>query len=292
MRRNWVNTFSIVGYEDEAWGVAVASRFLSVGALVPYARAGAGAVATQSLANLSYGPDGLDLMQEGLSAEGTLAKLLEGDHEKSLRQVGLVDSDGQVATFTGRDCFHWAGGLTGEGYAAQGNILTGGDVVEDMAQAFEEAEGDLGARLYAALLAGDTAGGDSRGKQSAALYVVKAGGSYGGYTDRWIDLRVDDHPEPVAELGRLLKLHRLFLGESRPEERITLPDDVDMMTIEALQAALQRAGYYEGTLSKKWDKNTQKAFIDFVNTENLEQRVNADTFAIHPAALEYILENF
>src|SRR5688572_29988198 len=203
-------TFSIIAcdLEEQAWGVAVASKFPAVGAVVPWAQAGVGAVATQSFANTSYGPRGLALMATGLSAEEALARLLEDDPERELRQIGLVDGHGRAATFSGSGCFAWAGGVAGDGYAVQGNILAGKRVVTALEKGFLKAKGDLAARLHTALLAGDRAGGDRRGRQSAAIYVVKPKGGYGGYNDRWLDYRVDDHEDPVPRLGELIELHR------------------------------------------------------------------------------------
>ncbi len=208
-------TFSIVAcdLQEQSWGVAVASKFPAVGAVVPFARAGAGAVATQSFANTSFGPRGLDLMGSGLSAQEALEELLKDDPDREQRQVGLVDLKGHSATFTGSGCFSWAGGLNGEGYAIQGNILAGGKVVPAMEKAFLKAKGNLPARLFAALKAGDRAGGDKRGRQSAAIYVVKPNGGYGGYLDRWIDYRVDDHDDPVPRLGELLPAARSVLWQ-------------------------------------------------------------------------------
>jgi len=212
-----VATFSIAGYDPEAkeWGIAVQSKFLAVGAVVPWAKAGVGAVATQSYANTAYGPDGLALMAEGKSAQETLDALLEADEGKAFRQVGIVDAEGGAATFTGERCNDWAGGRTGEHYCAQGNILAGEAVVDAMAATFEETEGDLGARLIAALAAGQEEGGDKRGRQSAALLVVKEKGGYGGYNDRYRDLRVDDHPEPIEELGRIYAMHKRVFRQRR-----------------------------------------------------------------------------
>ena len=209
-------TFSIVAFDpaDRTWGVAVASKFPAVGAVVPFARADAGAVATQSFANTSYGPRGLEMMAKGLSADVALKKLLEEDPEKELRQVGLVDEQGHAATFTGSGCFSWAGGLIGNGYACQGNILAGEQVVKALEGGFLKTEGDLSTRLYAALLAGDRAGGDRRGRQSAAIYVVKAGAGYAGFNDRWMDYRVDDHQDPVPQLGKLIEMHHLYFDKS------------------------------------------------------------------------------
>ena len=201
-------TFSIVAFDPKTGdlGVAVASRVLAVGAVVPYAQAGVGAIATQAFANTTYGPKGLALLRKGLTPEQVLKRLLAEDKDREHRQVGIVDAKGRAAAFTGKKCLPWAGHLVGKGYAVQGNILAGEQVVKAMAQAFENTKGELAERLMAALEAGESAGGDARGKQSAALLVVRKGGGYGGFDDRYIDLRVDDHPEPVKELRRLLTM--------------------------------------------------------------------------------------
>jgi len=202
-------TFSIAAADPETGesGVAVASRFFAVGSVVPFAKAGVGAVATQSLANTSYGPRGLDLLEKGLSADEVVKVLTRSDGARELRQLGVVAANGDSATFSGSKCNAWAGGRSGPGYAVQGNILTGEDVVAAMENAFLESRGKpLAERLYAAIVAGDAKGGDSRGRQSAVLVVVRAKAGYGGYTDRAIDLRVDDHADPIVELGRLVGL--------------------------------------------------------------------------------------
>jgi uncharacterized Ntn-hydrolase superfamily protein len=203
-----VNTFSICAYDPDKqeWGVAVASKYLAVGAVVPWAKAGVGAVATQSYVNVSLGPKGLDLMAAGKSAEDALKTLVEADNGRALRQLGLVDAKGEVATFTGEKCNAWAGGKTGKYYACQGNILAGEKVIEAMAKAFEESKGALAWKLMNALDAGDQAGGDKRGKQSAALLVVRDKGGPLGLNDRYLDFRVDDHKDPVPELARILAL--------------------------------------------------------------------------------------
>jgi len=203
-----INTFSIVAYDPERqeWGVAVASKYLAVGAVVPWARAGAGAVATQSYGNVSFGPRGLDLMAKGKSAEEALKTVTDDDKGRETRQVGMVDANGGVANFTGNKCNPWAGGKAGKHYTCQGNLLAGEKVVDAMAKAFEESKGPLAWRLMAALEAGDQAGGDKRGKQSAALLVVRDKGGPGGLNDRAIDFRVDDHADPVPELARILAL--------------------------------------------------------------------------------------
>jgi uncharacterized Ntn-hydrolase superfamily protein len=201
-----VSTFSIVARDSVTGelGVAVASRFFAVGTVVPWARADVGAVATQSFANTSFGWLGLDLLAKGMAPRDAIKTLLKDDPDPLRRQLGLVAADGQSATYTGSGCVPWAGGRNGRNYAIQGNILAGEAVVAAMEQAFLQKQGTLADRLYAALVAGDQNGGDSRGKQSAAMVVVKKGAGYGGFTDRAIDIRVDDHAEPFAELGRLL----------------------------------------------------------------------------------------
>ena len=203
------STFSIVAADPNTGevGVAVASRFFAVGTVVPHARAGVGAVATQSYANTSFGKHGLSLLSHGSSPEKVLEVLLGNDKGRNKRQVGLVSASGASASYTGTSCIAWAGGRSGPNYAVQGNILTGEEVVAAMEKAFLSTVGKpLGARLYAAIEAGDAAGGDSRGKQSAALLVCRKDGGYGGFTDRAIDIRVDDHPQPIRELGRLLDI--------------------------------------------------------------------------------------
>ena len=284
------STFSIVACDlaTQAWGVAVASKFPAVGAVVPWARAEMGAVATQSYANTSYGPRGLEMMGQGLSAEETLAKLLADDEERELRQVGLVDAAGIAATFTGADCHDWAGGLTGPGYAIQGNILTGENVVAAMQNAFLQTAGSLPARLYAALYAGDRAGGDRRGRQSASIYVAKPKGGYGGFIDRWIDYRVDDHPDPVPRLGELLELHELFFGESDPKDRAA----IEGKTLQQLQQILIREGYLKGDFSTIYDQQTRKALEAFTGNENFEERCDLEAGWIDQPVLDYIFKKF
>lgn len=219
-----VATFSIVACDTTAgiWGVAVASKFLAVGAVVPWASAEVGAVATQSFANTSFGPKGLDLMRTGASAEEALQILLRNDSGRESRQVGVVDGEGRAASFTGAECMAWAGGRTGEGFAVQGNILTGPEVVDALAASFSESSGFLGDRLLDALEAGDAAGGDSRGRQSAALLLVCAGKGYAGFNDVLCDLRVDDHQDPLVELRRVYNVWRptqlIFEGYTLVEE--------------------------------------------------------------------------
>ena len=210
-RRPLVSTFSIVAGDPEAGelGIAVASRFFAVGSVVPWAEADVGAVATQSFANTSFGWRGIELLEKGLTPEEAAEVLIRNDDNPTRRQFGIVAPDGSSVTYTGENCIAWAGGRKGPHYAVQGNILTGEEVVLAMEKTFLETEGSLADRLYAALLAGDANGGDSRGKQSAALLVVKQNAGYGGYNDRAIDIRVDDHAQPFEELGRLLEFAQM-----------------------------------------------------------------------------------
>lgn len=285
-----VKTFSIVAYEpqENSWGIAVASKFLAVGSIVPYAKANVGAIATQSAANLLYGERGLELMKQGFRASDTLAKLLGEDKTIEDRQVGIVDANGNAASFTGQKCSSWAGGLTGDHYAIQGNMLASEEVIMSMEAAFRTIDGELSDKLFAALAAGDLAGGDRRGKQSAAILVVKLQGSYGGYTDRYVDLRVDNHPEPVKELGELLRLHRIFLGSSSREEKIKIEGEL----IKEFQVLLKRLGYYTGEVNSIWDRQTKEAFANFIDVENLERRVDIDKAVIASPALDYIHHRF
>lgn len=206
--RGVVATFSIVACDLEAgqWGVATQSRVLAVGSIVPFAKAQVGAIATQSWANTSFGPRGLKMLAAGESAQETLDTLLESDQRREHRQVAIVDREGRVAHFTGNSCSAWAGAKAGEHFVCLGNILAGEPVVNDMVQAFEKTDGQLADRLLAALRAGQAAGGDRRGRQSAALLIVQKRAGYSGFDDRYIDLRVDDNPRPIEELGRLLDL--------------------------------------------------------------------------------------
>ncbi len=280
-------TFSIVAYSpsEQAWGVAVASKFLAAASVVSWARAGAGAVATQAFAKVAFGPQGLDLMASGLPADETLARLLAADEDAEQRQVGMVDARGNAIAHTGADCFEYAGHLIGEGFTCQGNILTGRGVLESMAKTFREAEGELADRLVAALLAGDAAGGDRRGRQAAGVLVVKAGGGYGGDNDRYIDLRVDDHDKAPTRLQEILALHHLYFGKSPLADHIPISAAI----ASELQAILTRTGHYPGPISGAWDETTRKAFWEFVGTENLEERWSIDD---HPDLIDPVVLNF
>jgi uncharacterized Ntn-hydrolase superfamily protein len=277
-------TFSIVAcdLEEQAWGVAVGSKFPAVGAVVPWAQAEAGAVATQSFSNTSFGPRGLELMATGFSAQETLARLLEDDADKELRQVGLVDAQGGSATFSGSKCFAWAGGIAGKGYAIQGNILASGKVVPAMEKAFLKTQGGLPTRLYAALRAGDRAGGDKRGRQSAAIYVAKPKAGYGGFIDRWLDYRVDDHEDAVTRLGELLKMHDLYFGKSPESERVELKGKA----LKQMTGILTRAGYLKNA------KEFTSAFNEFIGNENFEERADPQAMWIDKPVLKYLTKKF
>ena len=281
--REIVATFSIAAFDPEtdSMGVAVQSKFLAVGSVVPWARAGVGAVATQAMANFNYGPRGLGLMAEGRTAEETVESLTNADEGRDHRQLGVVDARGRAASYTGSGCFDWAGGVTGEHYAAQGNILVGPETVDAMARAYEGTDGDLAARLLAALGAGQEAGGDSRGEQSAALLVVREGGGYGGDNDRVIDLRVDDHPHPIEELIRIRDLHTLYFGETVPEDVVAIDGDVR----EQVVASLRKLGYLREDAPD--DEALYGALTVFVGTENFEEREQARGY-LDRAVLEFM----
>ena len=255
-------TFSILARsaDGESWGVAVASRFLAVGAAVPAARAGIGAVATQAFANVAYKSDALGLLGAGHSASETLQLLLEGDEGRDRRQVGIVDAEGRAASHTGTDCSDWAGARVGPGYAIQGNLLVGEHVVIAMERAWLDSDplAPLGRRLLDALAAGDESGGDRRGRQSAALLLVREQAGYGGFDDVAADLRVDDGSNPVFELRRLLDLHELYLSPSTDSEKVPVTSDLQ----EELAALAGTCGF--------------SSFAAWVDDRNYELRVAND----------------
>ncbi len=267
-------TFSIVAADPLAGecGVAVASKFLSAGAVVPWARGGVGAIATQSYANTSYGPAGLNLLANGASPQAVIDRLTAGDPDSAKRQVGIVDMQGGAASFTGSECFPWFGGLTDDHVAVQGNILVGEATVSAMLRAFQTTTGTLAGRLLAALKAGDRAGGDRRGKQSAALLVVKPAGGYGGLNDRYLDLRVDDNPHPVDELERLTGLWRLYFEKPAEDDLLV----IDERLAHELRDGLRRLGYDPGPDGEPWGDRARRAFTAFSEMENLEDRLRTD----------------
>jgi len=259
-----VSTYSIAACDLERgeWGVGVQSKFLAAGSIVPWAEPGVGAVATQALANPRYGPDGLALLRDGLSADETVASLVEADEGRDDRQVGVVDAQGHAATYTGKACLDWAGGKTGAGYAAQGNILVSEETVAGLVHGFEaNADRPLAERIVEALAAAQLAGGDRRGQQAAGLLVVQKDGGYGGMDDVLVDLRVDDHSEPVAELKRLYGMHQLLFGKTPDDEGLPVDDGL----AEELRARLAALGYADPSL--------KKSFNQWAGTANLEDRV-------------------
>jgi uncharacterized Ntn-hydrolase superfamily protein len=306
-------TYSIVARDPATGdlGVAVQSKFLAVGSCVPWAAAGVGAVATQSFANVAYGPDGLALLRAGASAADAVARLTAADDLREERQVGIVDARGRAATHTGRGCFAWAGGRTGDGYAAQGNILAGSGVVDSLVDTFTTAGRPFPELLVSCLAAADAAGGDRRGRESAALLVVREGAGYGGGNDRWIDLRVDDHPDPIGELARILDLTRLYFDRPTPGDL----RPIDAATAGVLRTLLTGIGWAPGrqggqvyapmfpdaipaadvrpaigeprALPEGWDASWQSALVDWMAVENLEERTAAAGW-IDPRVLAHL----
>jgi uncharacterized Ntn-hydrolase superfamily protein len=273
-REPLVATYSIVGCDLEArqWGVAVQSKFLAVGALCPFAEAEVGAVATQSFVNPRYGPDGLALLREGLSAEEAVERLTAADEGRAQRQLGIVDREGRAATYTGEQCFAWAGGRTGAGYAAQGNILVGEETVGALAATFEVTDDlPLVQRLIECLGAAQAAGGDRRGQQSAALIVVQKDGGYAGLSDTLVDLRVDDHERPIEELRRIYGIHRRLFEVSPRDDWLPLEGDLRTEVDERLG----RLGH--------------DSLAAWAGVENLEERVDGGD-AIDPVVLEALRE--
>jgi uncharacterized Ntn-hydrolase superfamily protein len=274
MAERIVSTYSIAACDLEAgqWGVATQSKFLGVGSVVPWAEPGVGAIATQAYANPRYGPDGLALLREGLSAQEVVDRLTAADEGRNHRQVGVVDGRGRAASFTGAECMDWAGGRTGECYAAQGNILVSAETVGAIAETFESAPGTLAERLLDCLDAAQAAGGDRRGQQSAALLVVERDGGYAGLSHEVADLRVDEHERPLEELRRIYVMHQVIFGKTPAEEWL----DVDEALAAELRDRLARVGY---------DGELGEAFVRWTGNENLEERVDGIA-RIDPVVLE------
>lgn len=285
-----LSTFSIAAYDPdtESWGVAVQSKFLAAAALVSYAEAGAGAVATQSYANTRYGPLGLHMMRAGMSAEETIDSLVAGDPEPGLRQVGVIDTEGRAAAFTGDRCYDWAGHYVGEGFCCQGNILASEQVVADMASAYESSTNPFALRLIETLEAGQQAGGDRRGQQSAGLLVVREGAGYGGFSDIAIDLRVDDHETPILRLRELYEMHNLYFGESDPDDLVPLNRE----TVRELLTIAQNAGTFDGAVSGELDDTAMNALEALFGTENLEMRWDPDEKSVDRQALEFLRSRY
>ena len=274
MDKPLVATYSIAACDPDAgqWGVATQSKFLAVGSVVPWAQPGVGAIATQSYANPRYGPDGLALLRDGLSAEEVVERLTAADEDRDHRQLGVVDREGRAATYTGAECMEWAGGRTGKCYTAQGNILVSEATVDAIAETFEASSGLLAERLLACLDAAQAAGGDRRGQQAAALLVVEQDGGYAGLSDEVVDLRVDEHPRPLDELRRIYGMHQAIFGKTPENEWLEV--DSDLST--ELRERLAKLGY-EGELGE--------ALFGWAGKENLEERVDGAE-RVDPVVLE------
>jgi len=270
-------TFSIVAFDpkNNEWGVAVQSKFVAVGSIVPYAKAKVGAIATQAYANTSYGPNGLALLEKGLTAEETIQRLIKDDEKKEERQVGIVDSFGNAASFTGSECFEWAGYIVGKNFSCQGNILASEEVVKAMAKAFETTRGDLIEKFFAVLDAGQEAGGDRRGRESAAILIVKEKGAYDGGTDNYINIRVDEHPTPIKELKKVFEIYDMcLLLRDDPKDLVKLKGD----KVKIVKERLKLDRFYEGAIDDKYDDVTKKALRDWLGTNNFEVRERDDDF--------------
>ena len=272
-------TFSIVAFDPKTGdlGVAVQSKFPCVGSIVPWAKSNVGAVATQAYVNTTFGPRGLKLLEEGFSSSDVLSKLLEDDDLREQRQVGIIDAKGNAVGFTGKDCFYWAGHVVGENFSCQGNILVSEDTVKDMASAFKNTKGDLADKLLAVLSAADEEGrGDVRGKQSAALLIVREKGGYGGYTDVLVDLRVDDHKEPIKELKRIFKMYDMIMLEREdPKNLMKIEGDVSLN----IKRVLIELGYIDKNPSEileRWEETDIKAFENWVGINNFENKWKND----------------
>jgi uncharacterized Ntn-hydrolase superfamily protein len=270
-------TFSIVAHDpkNKEWGVAVQSKFVAVGSIVPFAKANVGAIATQALANTSYGPKGLQLLKSGLKASDVIKRLLEDDDLMEERQVGIVDTKGNVASFTGKNCFKWAGHIVGKNFACQGNILASEKVIQGMADAFENTSGDLVEKFFAALEMGQKNGGDRRGRESAAILIVKNEGAYDGGTDRYIDIRVDEHPEPIKELKRVFEIYDMsLLKRDDPEDIVKLEGD----NLRLVKKLLQNDGFFKGVIDDNYDNTTRKALREWLGTNNFEVKEREDDY--------------
>jgi uncharacterized Ntn-hydrolase superfamily protein len=277
------STFSIVACDRAAGeiGIAVQSKFLSVGAVVPWVERG-GAIATQAWANTTFGPTALAALRDGVVPDEIVRRLTANDPQAEDRQFGIVDAQGGAASFTGSRCIGWAGGIVGEGFAAQGNCLAGPAVVDAMARTFRETGGTLADRLVASLAAGQREGGDKRGQQSAALVIAKPHGGYGGFNDRYVDLRVDDHPAPIDELARLLELHKLYFFPAAPQDVLS----VDEALGREIAGELVRVGALSARDGTYGDA-ARAALVAFMHVENLENRVRDDG-AIDRQTLAYL----
>ncbi len=281
------STFSIAARDPSNGdlGIIVQSKFPAVGSVVPWAKAEIGAIATQAWANVSYGPRGLVLLESGKSASATLKTLLQDDDGREHRQVGLVDSKGQAAAHTGKECLEWAGHIIGDGFTCQGNILASDHVVGDMAVAYESTEGDLIDKLFAAINAGQAAGGDRRGMQSAAILVVRKEGGYEGGNDRYVDVRVDEHPSPIHELERIFKIYDMtLLSREDPSQLQPIQGTIALQ----IQKALVALGFLDKIDEDGFPDIAKDALLNWTNTNNFENKARDDG-TIWQSVLDFLL---
>jgi uncharacterized Ntn-hydrolase superfamily protein len=288
-KTSYPSTFSIVARDPENGdlGIIVQSKFPTVGSVVPWAKAEVGAIATQAWANVGYGPRGLVLLEEGKSASETLKLLLQEDDGREHRQIGIVDAEGQAVSHTGKECMEWAGHIIGDGYACQGNILAREAVVVDMASAYERTEGDLIDKLFAGLKAGQEAGGDRRGMQAASIFVVREAGGYEGRNDRYVDVRVDEHPSPIEELERIFKIYDMtLLSREDPSTLLKIEGTVSLL----IQRALITLGFMDKPVTDAFSERAKAALTEWTNTNNFENK-DRDDGTIWPSVVEYMLND-
>lgn len=289
MKLSRPSTFSVVARDPSNgdFGIVVQSKFPAVGSVVPWAKAEVGAIATQAWANVSYGPRGLDLLMAGKTASETLRILLKEDSGAQHRQVGIVDKNGHAVSHTGKECMNWAGHYVGKGFACQGNILASEDVITNMASAYEKAEGDLIDKLFAAINAGQAAGGDRRGMQSAAILVVRKEGGYEGGNDRYVDVRVDEHPSPIKELERIFKIYDMtLLSREDPSNLIRIEDDLSIK----IQQALVSLGYLDKIDTDTFPDTAKVALTEWTNTSNFENKARNDG-TIWQSVVDYLFQD-
>jgi uncharacterized Ntn-hydrolase superfamily protein len=267
-------TFSIAAFDPENGdlGIAVQSKFPNVGVVIPFARAGIGAIATQSYCNTSFGPRGLTLLQKGASPQDVVDELIAGDEDHEYRQLAVIDAQGHAAAYTGAHCFDWCGSVVEDNFSVQGNCLESDAVANHMAQSMRDSRGSLAERLLGALAAGQAAGGDRRGQQSAALLVVRECGGYGGHDDRYVDISVYDHPAPIKELYRLYDIHRLTYFRSDPDKLVPAEGEI----ARELQEIMKARSFYSGEVDGLFNKDTRNALHDFMGWENYDERIRND----------------
>jgi uncharacterized Ntn-hydrolase superfamily protein len=267
-------TFSIAAFDPENGdlGIAVQSKFPNVGVVIPFARAGIGAIATQSYCNTSFGPRGLTLLQKGASPQDVVDELIAGDEDHEYRQLAVIDAQGHGAAYTGAQCFDWCGSVVEDNFSVQGNCLGSDAVANHMAQSMRDSRGSLAGRLLDALSAGQAAGGDRRGQQSAALLVVRECGGYGGHDDRYVDISVYDHSAPIEELYRLYAIHRLTYFRSDPDKLVPAEGEI----ARELQEIMKIRSFYSGEVDGLFNKVTRNALHDFMGWENYDERIRND----------------